>query len=104
MAMFDAAAFTDYRLPEVFAGYPRGDSRFPIRYPTSCSPQPWATAAPFLWLRAVLLALDVSDGGFVCDALVPDDVGSIRLYGVHAFGGHFDVEATGTEWTVRPNH
>jgi glycogen debranching enzyme len=103
MAMFDAAAFTDYRLPEVFAGYPRQDSRFPIRYPTACSPQAWATAAPFLWLR-VLLGLEAREGEIVCDPLVPDDVGSIRLHGVHAFGGHFDVEATGTDGSVSPTH
>jgi glycogen debranching enzyme len=103
MAMFDAAAFTDYRLPEVFAGYPREDSRFPVRYPTACSPQAWATAAPFLWLR-VLLGLEANDGEIVCDPLVPEDVGSIRIDGMHAFGSHFDVEATGSEGSVSPTH
>ena len=103
MAMFEAAAFADYRLPEVFAGYPRADSRFPIRYPTACSPQAWATAAPFLWLR-VMLGIDAQDGELVCDPVVPADVGSIRVHGLHAFGGHLDLDASGTTGTVSPTH
>ncbi|MEX2421492.1 MAG: glycogen debranching protein, partial [Actinomycetota bacterium] len=39
IALLEAAAYTEYRLPEVFAGYPRTDSRFPVRYPTASSPQ-----------------------------------------------------------------
>ena len=94
MAMFDAAGYTDFRLPEVFAGYTRKESRFPIRYPTACSPQAWATAAPFLWLR-LMLGIDVRDGRVVCDPLLPKEVGHLRLHGVHALGGHFDVEGEG---------
>ena len=101
IAMFEAAAFTDYRLPEVFAGYPRADSRFPIRYATACSPQAWATGAPFLWLR-VMLGIDAQGGELVCDPVVPEDVGSMRIHGLHAFGGHLDVEATGNTGTVSP--
>jgi hypothetical protein len=30
------------------------DAYFPVSYPVACSPQAWASAAPFLLLRAVL--------------------------------------------------
>jgi glycogen debranching enzyme len=56
-AMFDAATFFDYRLPETFAGYPRQRTRFPVEYPTACSPQAWATGAPLLLLPPSARAL-----------------------------------------------
>jgi hypothetical protein len=79
MAMFEASAFTDYRLPEVFAGYPRSRGRFPVRYPTACSPQAWTTAAPFLWLRT-MLGIDARDGTVTCDPVVPEEVGSLAVH------------------------
>jgi glycogen debranching enzyme len=38
-AMFDAAAFFDYRLPETFAGYPRERTRFPVEYQLPAAPR-----------------------------------------------------------------
>lgn len=91
MAMFEAAGYTDYRLPEAFAGYPRTHGRFPIRYPTACYPQAWATAAPFLWLK-VLLGLEVIDGELRCDPYLPKQVRALSLQGVHACGARFNVQ------------
>jgi glycogen debranching enzyme len=99
MAMFEASAFTDYRLPEVFAGYPRTRGRFPVRYPTACSPQAWATAAPFLWLRT-MLGIDARDGAVTCDPVVPEEVRSLAVHGLHTFGRRFDVIGEGTKGEV----
>ncbi|HET6292186.1 MAG TPA: glycogen debranching N-terminal domain-containing protein [Kribbella sp.] len=52
--IFDAAVAFGGRLPELFCGFDRGEYPYPVAYPTSCSPQAWAAAAPFLLLRAVL--------------------------------------------------
>jgi glycogen debranching enzyme len=101
MAMFEASAFTDYRLPEVFAGFPRSHGRFPVRYPTACSPQAWATAAPFLWLRT-MLGMEPKDGTLTCDPHVPEEMGRAVLSGIHAFGKRFDVRAQGTAGEVSP--
>ena len=101
MAMFEAASFTDYRLPEVFAGYPRGESRFPVRYPTASSPQAWATGAPFLWIRQ-MLGIHCEDGKLVVDPRIPEEVGAFWYHGLHAFGEHWDVRASGTSGTVEP--
>jgi glycogen debranching enzyme len=98
--MFDAAGYTQFRLPEVFAGYPRADSSFPVRYPTASSPQAWATAAPFLWLRLVL-GLDVQDGELVVDPAIPQPFGTLEFTGLHALGRRWDVRASGTTAEVR---
>ena len=52
--LIDAAATGGGRLPELFAGFERGDLPAPIPYPASCSPQAWAAAAPLLLVRSVL--------------------------------------------------
>ena len=58
--LLDAAAAFAGRLPELFCGFPRRDFGAPVPYPTSCSPQAWASAAPLLLVRALLgLDLDV---------------------------------------------
>ena len=50
--MVEAAAHFDYRLPEVFAGFARDHTGFPVVYPTASSPQAWAAATPVLLLQA----------------------------------------------------
>ena len=99
MALLQASEFTDFRLPEVFAGYPRKDARFPVRYPTACSPQAWATGAPFLLLR-MMLGLDVRDGELVVDPYLPEELGEVWYHGFHAFDGHYDARAKGSKGTV----
>src|SRR5262249_54078025 len=44
--MLEAAGFFDGRLPEAFGGYERELTRYPVQYPTACSPQAWSTGAP----------------------------------------------------------
>jgi len=89
-AMLEASRFTGYRLPEAFAGYPKETNAFPVRYPTACSPQAWATAAPVLFMKT-MLGIGVVDGKLVCDPLVHERFGHIVLHGLHAFGSHYDV-------------
>jgi glycogen debranching enzyme len=89
MAIFDAATYFRYRLPEVFAGYPRELTNFPVEYPTASSPQAWATGAPLLLLR-VLLGLE-PDGE--SDPVLPDRIGRIELRGIHGRDERFDAVA-----------
>ena len=54
-AIFETAThFSQYRLPEVFAGFPRSSYRVPVRYPVACSPQAWAAGALPHMLTAML--------------------------------------------------
>ena len=41
--ILEAAEFFDGRLPEAFGGYPRAMTKYPVQYPTACSPQAWST-------------------------------------------------------------
>jgi len=52
--LLDAAAAFGGRLPELFCGFPRERFPHPVPYPTSCSPQAWASAAPLLLVRSFL--------------------------------------------------
>ncbi len=99
-ALIDAAAFSGYRLPEVFSGYGRSMSRFPVPYPTACSPQAWATAAPMLLLRT-MLGLEAVDGTLVLDPVVPQEIGGIAIRGIPAFGSLWDLEAVGRTGEIR---
>jgi glycogen debranching enzyme len=66
-AMFAAASYFEYRLPEVFAGFPRSVTAIPVAYPTASRPQAWAAATPLLLLTTLLQlepgATDVSSNG-----------------------------------------
>ena len=100
LAQLEAAAFTGNRLPEAFAGFERWVSRFPVPYPTACSPQAWATAAPFVFVQA-MLGLDARDGELRLDPHVPDEIGRICVRRLHALGAEWEVEAVGSEGEVR---
>jgi glycogen debranching enzyme len=53
--MFGAATYMDQRrLPELFCGFQRQRGHGPTLYPVACSPQAWASAAPFALLDASL--------------------------------------------------
>nr|WTA65339.1 glycogen debranching protein [Micromonospora sp. NBC_00855] len=93
MAMLEAAAQFEHRLPEAISGYDRSLGRRPVPYPTACNPQAWASGAPLLFLRT-MLGLDVNDGILATDPHVPEALGNIRLTGVAVHGARQTVEAS----------
>lgn len=52
--LFEASLFVEYRLPELFCGFPHAGGGGPVPYPVACSPQSWAAASVFLLLQAML--------------------------------------------------
>ena len=54
MGLLDAAETFSGRLPELFCGFDRAEYSRPVSYPTSCSPQAWASAAPIFLLRTLM--------------------------------------------------
>jgi glycogen debranching enzyme len=76
--IMEAAEVFQGRLPEAFGGYQRSSTRYPVRYPTACSPQAWSTGAPLLLLRAGL-GLEPSGDNLVVDPALPKHMGSIEL-------------------------
>jgi glycogen debranching enzyme len=100
--MLTAARHFDYRLPEVFAGYRRGMTPFPVAYPTACSPQAWAAGAPVLFLTCMLgLRPDPADGQLHVDAVLPEACRRLELRGIEALGRRFDVHVQGGHAEVR---
>jgi glycogen debranching enzyme len=54
-AMLASASYMELRrLPELFCGFERRRQNAPTLYPVACSPQAWASAAPFAMLGASL--------------------------------------------------
>ena len=68
--ILDAAAFFDGRLPEAFGGYDRALTKYPVQYPTACSPQAWSTGTPLLLLRT-MLGLEPLGEHLVVDPALP---------------------------------
>jgi glycogen debranching enzyme len=93
VAMFEAAGHFDHRLPEVFAGYPRSLTQFPVEYPTACSPQAWAAGTPLLLIR-VLLGLEPYGHGLTSIPHVPHVMGSLGVIGVPGRWGRAETPTT----------
>ncbi|HET6849262.1 MAG TPA: glycogen debranching N-terminal domain-containing protein [Gaiellales bacterium] len=101
-SMLTAARHFDYRLPEVFAGYSREMTPFPVAYPTACSPQAWATGAPVLFMTCMLgLRPDPSTGRLHADAVLPEACQRLELRGVAALGRRYDINVRGGHAEVR---
>jgi glycogen debranching enzyme len=77
-ALLEAAEAFDGRLPELFAGFARSETHFPVEYADASRPQAFAAGAPLLALRT-LLGLDVRDGEPVTDPCLPDGMPPIAL-------------------------
>jgi glycogen debranching enzyme len=81
--LVDAAATAGGRLPELFAGFERGDLPAPVPYPSSCSPQAWAAAAPLLLVRAVLgLEPDLINGRVHLRPRLPEGMNRLVIDGL----------------------
>jgi glycogen debranching enzyme len=103
-ATVEAAAHFDYRLPEVFAGFARDHTGFPVVYPTASSPQAWAAGTPVLLLQAVLrLVPNRAERALRSDAsCVPDCLEGLSLTGLHAFDRRWTVRVEGGAVRVEP--
>jgi len=92
--ILDAAEFFDGRLPEAFGGYDRSVTRYPVQYPTACSPQAWSTGTPLLLLRT-MLGLEPIDGHLIVDPALPHGIGRIELLDIRGPWGRIDAFARG---------
>ena len=101
-ALVEAGRSFEYRLPEVFAGYPRGVAPFPVQYPTASSPQAWACGAPALMLRAALGLEPAADrGGIQVSPHLPGPLKDLRLSGISAFGEQYSVDVSDGRASIR---
>jgi glycogen debranching enzyme len=99
--ILEAAEFFDGRLPEAFGGYPRSTTKYPVKYPTACSPQAWSTGAPLLLLSAMLGLEPVGDH-LVVDPALPSTIGHLEVLDIPGRWGRVDAFARGRVDTSRP--
>jgi glycogen debranching enzyme len=92
--IFDAAEFFDGRLPEAFGGYERSLTKYPVQYPTACSPQAWSTGAPLLLLRT-MLGLEPIGDNLLIDPVLAQGIGRLELLDIPGRWGKIDAFGRG---------
>jgi glycogen debranching enzyme len=93
--LFDAAChFPDFRLPELFCGFPRHAGEGPVAYPSACTPQAWASGAVFLLLQASLgIAIDARAGVVsVREPYLPDWLERVTVKDLAIAGGRATLQ------------
>jgi glycogen debranching enzyme len=101
--LFDVAAGArDFRLPELFCGFHRNESRAIVSYPVACIPQAWAAAAPFMLLQSLLgISANAPARRLTVDRpRLPSWLGSVELRGIRVGDAKvsltFDYSSAGT--------
>ncbi|MFI9404104.1 glycogen debranching N-terminal domain-containing protein [Nocardia sp. NPDC052316] len=101
-AVLDASTRFGHRLPELFCGFDRAEFDIPVPYPTSCSPQAWAAAAPLLFLRTLLrLEPSVPEGVLSVAPVVPARYLPLRVGGLRVGSNVLSVTVDAEGWQVR---
>jgi len=95
-AILEAATYFDWRLPEVFAGYRRTRTGFPVEYPTASSPQAWAAGTPLVFART-MLGLEPDGRELRADPVLPERIRTLDLRAIPFRGDRVDVTATREE-------
>lgn len=107
--MLDAASsFQGFRLPELFAGFPRTVPGFPVPYKRSNVPQAWAAGSVFFFIQTMLGLRAESGRTLFVDPVLPEWLPSIKLHRLSIGDGrvrlsvelregrsHVDAEAEG---------
>ena len=76
-SILSAAPHFEYRLPEVFAGYPAELTSVPVAYPSASRPQAWAAGTPLLLLTALLKLEPATSSASVA---IPGSIGAVALH------------------------
>ena len=94
LGILEAADFFDGRLPEAFGGYERSQTKYPVQYPTACSPQAWSTGAPLLFLRT-MLGIEPHGDHLAVDPALPRRIGHLELLDIPGRWGRIDAFGRG---------
>lgn len=97
--ILQAGSFFRGRLPEAFGGYERSLTRYPVQYPTACSPQAWSTGTPLLFLRT-MLGMEPLGDHLVVDPALPSDIAWLELLDIPGRWGRHDAFARGRSRTA----
>jgi glycogen debranching enzyme len=94
--ILEAADLFAGRLPEAFGGYQRGVTKYPVQYPTACSPQAWSTGAPLLLIRT-MLGLEPFGEHLLVDPALPPNIRALALLDIPGRWGQTDAFARGRD-------
>ena len=101
-ALFEAADYTDGRLPELFCGFSRDQVAEPVPYPTACSPQAWAATTPIMLVTSLMrYDAHISRGGFWMDPALPESYGDVHITNAPMAGGRITIDIKGSEPSVQ---
>jgi glycogen debranching enzyme len=104
-AILEAAEHFSYRLPELFCGFSRSEFGAPVPYPTSCSPQAWAAAAPLLLVHTLLRFVpEMPTGQLWCAPAVPDRYLPMRVGGLSLAKSRVAVDLWQAGWELTGVH
>jgi glycogen debranching enzyme len=100
-ALFDAAEYSEGRLPELFCGFSREHFDEPVPYPTACSPQAWAATTPIFLIKNLMgYNADVARGGFWLDPVLPDSYGDLHITNAPMANGRITIDISGSSARV----
>jgi glycogen debranching enzyme len=103
-----ASRFGDYRLPELFAGFPREEFDEPVPYPVACQPQAWAAGSiPYLLKWGLGLSPDALDNRLrVVRPSLPRWLERVEVTGLEIGNSRVDLqfERAGDQITLADAH
>jgi glycogen debranching enzyme len=85
--------FRDARVPELFCGFDRATSPFPVPYPLACQPQAWAAASLFSLVGTMLgMRADAAAGQLeFVSPTVPEWLRDVRIENLRVGGASVDL-------------
>jgi glycogen debranching enzyme len=92
-SLIDACKYFDYRLPELFCGYPRRKGHAPVIYHSTCSPEAWASGSIMLFLQTMLgLYPDAPGGVLYVKPSLPEWINRVTLKNMVVGGERVSIE------------
>lgn len=98
--LYDAAShFHNYRVPELFGGFPRAGFNIPVRYPVADHPQAWAAGSILHLLESLLgLCPDALAASLrICRPILPNFVDYLELHGLRVGSANVDLRFERTQ-------
>ncbi|HWB72878.1 MAG TPA: glycogen debranching N-terminal domain-containing protein [Egibacteraceae bacterium] len=96
LALLDVAVVSAGRFPELLCGFARQEIANPVAYPTSCSPQAWASAVPLQLVRTMLgWEPLVSHGSLRLQPVLPRPIQRLRVENIPLAGVQVTVDVDG---------
>lgn len=101
-ALFEAAEYSEGRLPELFCGFSREHYYEPVPYPTACSPQAWAATTPIQLVKGLMgYYADVALGGLWMDPVLPESYGDLHITNAPMAAGRITIDISGSTVSVQ---